>query len=198
MKSKRRHELQQNTLAMELDRLREWLKRHGTRLATILLVAAVAVLVVVFLVRRARSAEAAEQRAFYDALQTTVMGESPQQAIEVLQPQAGQHAMAAVALGDVHLVLSMQSMYSGMPAEVAEQEQKASEWYEQVVNGFPEAYLAKAMARYGLSTLAKNRRQFAEARRQLEQARELEVYAPGQPVFQMVEQALMTDRQSVV
>jgi len=193
MKAKRRHELQENVLAIELGRLAEFLRRRGNHLATAVLVLALVALAVVYFVKRSGARELALQGRWDRAMTGDLASpEKAPQRLQELTQLAEQDdekriaALASVALGDE---FAERQLLTRQPSERAALASRARGWYLRVLSQFPREELAVAKARYGLAKLAESLGQLdkaAEAYRQIKQMSNM----TGQPVLYLAEMGL--------
>jgi len=189
MKSKRRHELQRNVLDAELGKVIAFIKRRGTLLAGGLLIVAVAVFVIVSLVRGKRGDDEQRQTQFHQALEMRP-GDTldEDRRLDVYKSLAQQTSdpklasLAAVAVGDVYATMLAVGRMQMSDAEAREHADQAAEWYNKVIAEFGDHSLAVAKAHFGLAKLAENRGDLDAAREEYEIIGEMEALLAGQPV----------------
>ena len=158
MKSKRRHELKQNVLDLELARGMSFLKKRGGQLLWAVAIAALVVLAAVYVYRSHRDKHAALQ-AEYSTLKAAAAdpGTKADELLDRFRLLAEQDdnkriaALACVDMGDIH-------------AGQADQAEQAAKWYQAAIQRFAGQALAAAKARIGLAKLAEQRRDFDAAR----------------------------------
>ena len=179
MKSQRRHELQQNTLAHWMIRGPEWLKENASR---ILLAALVLVAIVVFYRRHQSSVQATATIAEgnLDSARSVISKmkgqlssfnggrglsledakDAKSMALKVIEdgPTPQLKARGYLALGDYHLALAQYPQGPGLESVDKEQNLKdADTAYNKVLGDFKEQALEAASARFGLATIEEDR-----------------------------------------
>ena len=187
MKARRRHELRQNVLDAELARGLGFFKRYGTRISWLVLIAALAVLSVVY-VRAKMRRKHLELRQEYDVLvlgwDVSDVEIDPQERLGRLGELAGQDsdehiaAMAQVALGDTY---ARRALFGQGGLDRESLSDKAADCYRRTLTRFPGELVAAAKARIGLARLAENRRDFEAAKAEYEAVRQM-VELRGHPV----------------
>jgi hypothetical protein len=186
MKAKRRHELQENVLAIELGKIAEFLKKRGNHLATGALVIALVLLGIVYISKRT-SSKAAQLQARWDrALSGEVKDEQRTQLLTELAEQTDHEriaALASVELGDEY---ARRRLAAKQPSERSALLERASAWYMRVLANFPQQELAIAKARYGIAKLAETERNFERAAEEYRRIRGLSGMT-GHPVAQLAE-----------
>lgn len=194
MKSERRHELEQNTLDAELAATWAFLKKHGNRILTVVLIVLAVVVGWVYWNRRAE-ADRMETRLQYDRLLAeSRSGSADEEAVLAgfrdLAAQDEVDWIAANALLELARMNATRALV--MPDAEARQSarQQARDDYQQVVTRFGDSQpLAAATARLGLGKLAEGRGDFDEAREYYKLVAETPDLA-GYPVAELAKQAL--------
>jgi len=170
MKAKRRHELRENVLAIEIGKVADFLRAHGSWLATGVLVIAVAVLAVVVIRGRMRAKEAAVQTRWDRALAARGSSEFDRnQLVKDLTGLTEQTdnkriaALAAVELGDEY---ARRLLSAGEQSERKALLKDAEHWYRWAIATFGGQADAVGKARVGLAALYETTGQFAQAAEQ--------------------------------
>ncbi|MDP7162757.1 MAG: hypothetical protein QF577_08530 [Phycisphaerae bacterium] len=176
MKAKRRHELQHNVLDAELSKAIEFLKRRGTTILWGVGIAALIVLVGVYVHRRHQAKLSAPQQR-YDRLKSTARFgvTDPDQLLRTLETLADQRdnkEVAALASVDVGDTCAMRNLVGTKltGAERAQLAQTARQRYQLVLREFSDLPAAVGRAHLGLAKLAETRRDFSAARVQYQAA----------------------------
>jgi len=191
MKTKRRHELQENMLLSELRKAWEFLKKHGNRLATAALIIAVLIFAYVFWSRTSESKLLTVQSQWDQAVSAAAAGKLDDQAklLEELTAQTGDRRIAALACAEFGYNYATKAMLAKTPSERTALEESAAKWYLKTVAEFPTQSLAVAKAQFGLGKLYESQRKFNEAAEQYRLARSLPDMV-GQPVTILAEGSL--------
>jgi predicted negative regulator of RcsB-dependent stress response len=196
MKSERRHELQQNSLAEELGQIQGFLQKHGTKLSWGLLIVAAVVLGVVMLNRRSQSQQVDTQMR-YDQLKRQAIFIDEKNSPELIAGftgLAGQDTVRWIAadslleLGRIHANTALQAEE---PAEVDSALARALQSYQQVLGRFEDLPAMAAAARVGLGKIAEGQGQLDKAREHYQAV----VDSPqmeGYPVYYHARDALAT------
>jgi tetratricopeptide (TPR) repeat protein len=191
MRSEERHELEKNTLDEELGKLVAFLRERGTQLATVLLVIAVTVLVVVFFVRRSRANRAAVVNQYSQV--TWAGGQmSQEQRVEQLKALAGQDTVEIVAAESMFL---LGGHYADMmfraetPARRDELARQATAEYERILNLYPDRRLLVAKAHLGIGNIAQSLGEMDKARSHYNAVAAMEGLQ-GQPVLTLAQMYL--------
>lgn len=172
MKSKRRHELQQNTLDAELGKIVGWLKTHATKLALAALIVAVVILGVTLYKRQTRTA-LAEVQAQYEKLRNAQI--NPQDdntdVVNGLRSLSKQEivpwiaADALVRIGNIHL---SKMTLAELPEERESLAAEASQAYQEVLTNWSDQFGAVGAAHVGLARVAEGKGDYAAARQHYE------------------------------
>jgi hypothetical protein len=193
MKSKRRHELKQNTLDAELGKALAWLKVNGTKLALGLLVIAVIALGV-SLYRRHSRTSIAEVQGQYEKLrvQSMSMDSDPQDVIAGFRALSQQEkipwiaADSLVRIGNVNLAMTTAAKEPQAREKYAAE---ATAAYEQVLSQWRNQPAAFGAALVGLARVAETRGEFETARGRYEQAAN-DPALKGYPIADVARQSL--------
>ena len=160
MKSERRHELQTNTLYVELRRISEFCKTNSNRIVWVAFAAAVLILGVV-LVERWQSKKVADRQAMFER----AMGDMEQDTdLKQLADQTSDKRIASlscVAMGDR---AARRALMSTSAAERSSSLEEAATWYGKVTSQFSQETLSLAKAKYGLAKLAETTGDLDKAR----------------------------------
>jgi len=176
MKSKRRHELQQNVLDAELGQIISFLKKRGTYLAWGVLIIAMIVLVYAYVQRRKRS-NLQEVRAEYDRVRTNqkITPEARLNQMKAFVDEgpdgsdpkaAGDQRTTARAMLDV--ANEYASRFANSGSNVTPQQRRtfgglADRYYRRAINEFKTVPWAFARANLAYGKLAESRREFGAA-----------------------------------
>ena len=189
MKARRRHQLQENVLAIELGKIAEFLRRRGSYLATGLLIAAVIVLVIVYFWRQSQTKQL---WAIVEWDRVKAGRVAPDQLVGVLTNLAEQSdndriaALAGVELGYEYARRLLHAQHTSERLALLE---KAQAWYSLTIQKFPRQKLAVAKAHLGLGKLAETARQWNVAAEHYRRVTMMSDLA-GQPVVQLAEAGL--------
>ncbi|MDY6913765.1 MAG: hypothetical protein SVT52_04840 [Planctomycetota bacterium] len=183
MKSKRRHELKQNVLDLELAKGMTFLRQRGWQLGWAVIIAAVAVFAAIY-IYRSHVAKRAALQAEYSALKAAASdpGAKADELLDRFRLLAEQDdneriaALACVDMGDIH-------------AGQADQAGRAADWYHAAIQRFPGQALAAAKARVGLAKLAEQRLDFDTARAEYQAVLKMPQFH-NQPVAACAKQGL--------
>ena len=189
MKSKRRHELQENVLASEIGKVVEFLKKRGSHLATVVLIAALIVFGYVFISRRAGAKSQGLQRRWDQAMAGAIKPDERVRILTELAEQDDDERIAALAGVELGCHYAGQSLTARQDSERTALGEKAGQWYLLTINKFPEQQLASAKAHYGIGKLKESLRRFPEAAEAYRKAKSFNDLA-GQPVTRLAEVAL--------
>ena len=189
MKSKRRHELQENMLLGELRKGAEFLKQRGGQLATGALIIAVLIFAYVLLSRHSESTALTVQSQWDQAGSATVKPEERTKLLEDLAAQTGDRRIAALACVELGYDYATKALLAKTPSERTALEESAGKWYQKTLADFPTQTLAVAKAQFGLGKLYESQRKFNEAAEQYSLAKSSPDLV-GQPVTIMAESSL--------
>ncbi len=189
MKSKRRHELQENMLAGELRKTAEFLKKRGSQLATGALIIAVLIFAYVFLTRQSESKLLGVQAQWDQASSGMVKPEDRTKLLEDLAAQTGDRRIAALACVELGYDYATKALLASQSSERAALEESSGKWYQKTIADFPTQTLAVAKAQYGLGKLYESQRKFNEAAEQYRLAKSSPDMV-GQPVAILAEISL--------
>jgi hypothetical protein len=189
MKSKRRHELQENVLAQEIGKIGEFLKVHGNHLATAALIVAIVILGYVLLSRRAETKKLHLQQEWARALTGSLKPEERISALTAMAEQPDNPRIAALAGVELGYDYAKRLLTAKDNSERSALAEKASQWYQLTIQKFPKEELALAKAHYGLGKLGEATGQFQKAGEEYRLARTCPDLA-YQPVVQLAEMSL--------
>ncbi len=189
MKSRRRHELQENVLALEIGKVAEFLKKRGSHLATGVLLAALVLFGYVFVSRRSRAKQASLQRQWDLALSGDLKPDERVGTLADLAEQDDNERIAALAGVELGYHYALQSLAAKEGSERIALAEKAGQWYLLTIEKFPKQELAVAKAYYGIGKLRESVRQFKGAAEAYRKAKSFADLA-GQPVTRLAEVAL--------
>ena len=189
MKSTRRHELQENILAIELGKVAEFLKKRGNHLATGLLVVALIVFGYVFITRRSHARQQELQHQWDRALSGQLKPEERISALTTLAEQSDSDRIAALAGVELGYDYALQALAARNDSERKALMEKAGAWYLLTIDKFPKQELAAAKAHYGMGKLREAMRQFKQAAARYRKVKSFTSLA-GYPVAQMAEVSL--------
>jgi len=190
MKSTRRHELQENVLAIEIGRIAEFLKKRGNYLATGLLVVALIVFGFVFLGRRAQSKRLDLQHQWDVALTGSLKPEEKTSRLTALAEQRDNERIAALANVELGYEMASRALASNNAAERRELLNQAARWYQLAIGEFPKQDLAVAKAHFGMAKLRETVGDFKAAAAEYQKVNEI-TSVSGYPVHQLAELALL-------
>lgn len=186
MKSKRRHELQENVLSGELAGIVTFLKNHGVKIVWAVLIVAGIILATYMVYNRSVGKKQRLQSEFDRAISDTRT--TPDERVELLKGLAGQDdderiaAEACIRLGDEYLRRMMIAGTSD-PQERKSLGDEAARWYNEVIQRLSGRRLQLAKAHLGLGRLAGNRGDVETARSQYDAVIRMTDLS-GQPVVQ--------------
>lgn len=160
MKSERRHELQTNTLYVELRRISEFCKANSNRIMWGLVAVAVLILAVVF-VQRWQGKKVSERQAMFERAMADVGMETELQQLAEQTSDKRIASLSCVGLGDR---AARRALMASAPAERIAALEEASKWYGKAVSQFPQETIALAKAKYGLAKLAETNGELDKAR----------------------------------
>jgi hypothetical protein len=194
MKSRRRHELQENVLAAEIGKVAEFLRtKRGSHVATGVLVAALVLFGCVIISRFMSTRSSARHEDLQRRWDLALSGQlKPDERISTLIDLADQddnERIAALAGVELGYHYALQSLASRQASERAALAEKAGQWYLQTIEKFPKQQLAVAKAHYGIGKLRESVRQFKTAAESYRKAKSFADLA-GQPVTRLAEAAL--------
>jgi hypothetical protein len=196
MKARRRHQLQENLLAIEIGKVADFLKRRGNHLATGVLVIAVLIFGYVFVSRRSHAKQEGLQRRWDRALRPwdralAGAGKPDERTRELteLAEQDDNERIAALAAVELGYEYARRSLMAGQPSEREALARRASRWFLRAIEDFPEQELATAKARFGLGKLRESTGQFKLAAQEYRRAKESSALA-GHPVVRLAEVSL--------
>jgi hypothetical protein len=189
MKSKRRHELQENVLAQEIGKIGEFLKVHGNHLATAALIVAILILGYVLLSRRADTKKLHLQQEWARALTSNLKPDERVNALTAMAEQTDNPRIAALSGVELGYEYSKRLLTAKDNSERSALAEKASQWYQLTIQKFPKEELAVAKAHYGLGKLKEAAGQFPQAGEEYRLARTASDLA-FQPVVQLAEASL--------
>jgi tetratricopeptide (TPR) repeat protein len=190
MKSKRRHELQENVLAQEIGKVADFFKVHGNHLATAALIVAILILGYVLLGRRAETKTLHLQQEWARALTGNLKPDEHISALTALAEQTDSQHIAALASVELAYDYARQLLTAKDNSQRSALAEKASQWYQLTIQKFPKEELAVAKAHYGLGKLKEAAGQFQQAGEEYRLART----SPDlgyQPVAQLAEIGLL-------
>lgn len=194
MKSQRRHELEHNTLDAELAATWAFLKKHGNRLLTVVLVVLVVVVGWVYWNRR-NEARRMDVRMRYDRLLLESRNPSAddEQILAGFRELASQEDVgwvAASALLEIGSRHSVQALLAGDAQARQEAIGQARDSFRQVLQRFEQTQpVAAGLARVGLGRLAEGEGDFSAAREHYQAVLDSPVLE-GYPVMDQARDAL--------
>ena len=189
MKSKRRHELQENMLAGELRKAAEFLKQHGGQLATAALIVAVLIFAYVLYSRHSESKVLGVQDEWDRVVNGTAKPEERTSLLEELAAQTGDRRIAALACVELGYAYAARAMLASTHSERAALEESAGKWYQKTIADFSDQPVVLAKAQFGLGKLYESQRKFNEAAEQYSLAKRSSELI-GQPVAILAEISL--------
>jgi hypothetical protein len=190
MKSRRRHELQENVLAAEIGKIAEFLKKRGSHLATGVLIAALVLFGYVFISRRSHGKHEGLQRRWDLALSGTLKPDERASTLTDLAEQDDNERIAALAGVELGYHYATQSLAAKAGSERVALAERAGRWYLLTIEKFPKQELAVAKAFYGIGKLRESAGQFKTAAEAYRKAKSFTDLA-GQPVTRLAEAALL-------
>jgi len=158
MKSKRRHELQQNVLGVELGKIGHFFRARGNLIGWCVVAAAVVALIIVYVTK-----QVGERRRLpeiqYTRLTTdhSVTPDEQVSGLEALTQQGGNPRIAALAmvdLGDLYAQRLLANLPDRTPAERQDLADKARMWYLRTLDAAGATPGMVGRARLGLAQLA--------------------------------------------
>ena len=168
MKTERRHDLHHNVLDSELTKVVGFFRKYGNQLFWGVIIGATIVLVVAFARNtfRNRQVEAYGRYGRLHASVETAPAELVDGWLEFAQTTHNKRlaALALVEAGNNNLALFLEAGAVDGEALLAE----AEELFRRVISEYADEPVAVAKAHFGLSTVAKNRRDWNTARSELE------------------------------
>ncbi len=194
MKAKRRHELHENVLGVELAQAVDFLKKRGTLIAWGALIVALVVFVGFYAYKKSREARAEVQFKFDTAM--TDLRLKPDERVRILADLSRQdddEQIAALATAELGAEYARRMAFAGVatnPAEWRRLGDQAAGYYRLVLSNFAEQELAVAKAHLGLGRLAENRGDLEAARAEY-QAVLNAIKLAGRPVVQQAATSLV-------
>jgi len=168
MKTERRHDLQHNVLDSEVTKVADFFRKYGNQLFWGAIIGVAIILVVVFARNtfRGRQIEGYSRYGRLHASVETAPAELAGAWLEFAQTTHNKRlaGLALVEAGNNNLVLFLEGGAVDGQAFLAE----AEELFQRVLSEYADKPLAVAKAHFGLSTVAKNRRDWDAARSELE------------------------------
>lgn len=190
MKSERRHELQYNELGQQLTGLMAWVKKNSTFIAWGALLAAVVVLVVVFL-HRSNEKKFVERQNDFDHAITAVDPDVRLNGLIKIADEEGDKFITARAtqlVADEYSSKIISGQGKATPEELKQFNAKAKDYYQRLVEKFKEFPSMVAQAHFGLAKLAENAGDFDTARAEFKAVKESS--PAGYPILASAEQGL--------
>lgn len=184
MKSKRRHELQENVLAHELGEVKQFLSKYGNWIAGGLAAVLIVVLIVWYTHSRAEKQQTEEETRFSRAIGQVYDPANEASALaslgELAENAKDRLLAARVAgfLGEFYSSKHQASVREGS-LEAADLMTKANRYYQMVVNERNAPKLLLAAAHVGLGTLAYDAGDVATAKAEYEKAVKAHPQSPG-------------------
>lgn len=182
MKSQRRHELQQNTLSVELSQVGQWVRRNGTKLALAALVVALLVLVGTYIYRSYR--DAAIERTYL--LYTWLSGSEPAELDDARKQELAQEdglegVLATYLLGRDRMAASFNEMFKpdSDAEKVRQLRDEAQEYFQATLNQAEDHPVLAAQARYSLTVIYEDRGQYDKALEQCKALRSMDQVSNG-------------------
>jgi len=190
MKSQRRHELQYNELGQSLTNLIAWVKKYSNFLAWGALLAAVVVLVVVFLNRSNEKKLAERQNDFDHAVTASDPDVRLNGLIKIADEQGDKFltARATQLVADEYSSKIISGQGKATPEELKQFSAKAKDYYHGVINNFQEYPSMVAQAHFGLAKLAENAGDFDTASVEFRAAKD--VSPAGYPILAAADEGL--------
>jgi hypothetical protein len=192
MKSERRHELQRNTLEVEIRKVWEFLRLRGNLLGGIALAAAAIVLGIVFFVSRSHG-EAESIQAKFALLVLSPASEDRSAGLEEIAQKTSYPlwaSMADVTLGDDAALRMMAEWPTLSDADRASLRDKARGYYQKAISEFPKEEVAVARAHYGLGKLAEDWGDLPAAKKEYEAVMQMDQSLRGQSILYLAQGAL--------
>jgi hypothetical protein len=190
MKSQRRHELQYNELGQSLTNLIAWVKKYSNFLAWGLLLAAVVVLVVVFLNRSGEKKLAERQNDFDHAVTASDPDVRLNGLMKIADEQGDKFltARATQLVADEYSSKIIAGQGKASPEELKQFAAKAKDYYRKLIKDFTEYPSMVAQAHFGLAKLAENESDFDAAAAEFLAAKKSS--PPDYPVLASAEEGL--------
>ena len=184
MKSKRRHELQENVLAHELVEVKQFFSKYGNWILGGLAAVGIVVLVVLYTGRRAETRAIEEEAQFRRAIRQVHDPANEARALASLgglAENAKDRLLAARVAGFLGKFYSSkhQASVTAGSAEAADFMTKAKRYYEMVVREPSQPKPLLASAHLGLGTLAYDAGDVATAKAEYEKAIKAHPQSPG-------------------
>jgi hypothetical protein len=197
MKSERRHELQRNTLAVEMVKVWEFLRRRGNLIAWVALGAAAIVLAVVWYTNNRARSEVELQAQFERCVLPFTQSQTPEQEQASLEKIAAEKssplwaANAEADLGDT-MAKRLIAQWPGLgEADRLALRAQSQAYYKKVIEDFPKEPVALAKAHFGLGKLAEDWDDVETARKEYEEAAAAGGEGlKGQPIAWVIRDAL--------
>lgn len=189
MKAKRRHELQENVLGIELGKLVDFLKRRGNHLAIAVLAVAL-IFLLIFYLRYSSRAKAQGIQVKWDRAVTAEMNSDERvKALTELTGQKDDPRLAALAGVQLGYEYARRLLAATDDAQRLAMTERASEWYQRTIQDFPREDLAVGKAHLGLARLAEGQRQLNYAADEYRKVLAMASLA-GHPVAHLAEAGL--------
>jgi tetratricopeptide (TPR) repeat protein len=191
MKAQRRHDLQQNSLGMEISKVVAFVRARATIILWCVLGAAAVALAVTWVVKNKKASAHLIQSQFVRLTQTPAGAEGR---IDELQSLVDKNVQPYSALAAVEIGVDYSTTLAGQWAKLTQSErleyrQKAAQWYEKVITDFASQDIAVAKAQVALARLAESFGEFDLAKNHYEQALKLNSLA-GHSVLLVARQGL--------
>lgn len=191
MKAERRHELQRNTLEIEFSRAVGFFRKRGTVVLWSCLGVALAIFIIVTLVKRAHE-KAVSIQSQVSRLMAPSMSEEQLQGLEAAAEETSYPRWAGAAqvgIGDQHFIQMMMQWKTLGEADRASLRDKAEAAYRKAVERFPQEDLVVAKAHYGLGKLAETEGDLARAQEEYQAVIQRKSLV-GQPIVLLANAAL--------
>lgn len=185
MDSERRHELQENSLSVEITQIAAWLRKHGFKVLVGLLLV---ILIVTFSIMYYRNKQAAAGlNAHYLTQWARGSQGIPEQArAELLSGDGHQAAMANFLAGRDALDSSNRA---ATPVEAMDLQDKAAGYFQTVIDRFGDQKVLVARAHRNLATIAQNKQQFEESLKHIQAIVDMDGLNAGYPIYNWALQA---------
>jgi len=170
MKSQRRHELQQNTLSVELSQVGQWVRQNATKLALAALVVALLVLVGTYIYRSYRDTAIERTYLLYNWLagsELPALDDARKQ--ELAQEDGLEGALATYLLGRDRMTASFNEMWKdggGDTEKVRELRSEAQDYFQATLAEADEHPILGAQAHYSLAVIYEDRGEYDKALQQ--------------------------------